>query len=77
MLGAEPLDCRFWSGSDVSGLQGLYIGSGGGRRRPSRLREPILERGFWGGAYKQDGRRSFYWFVGGFSGLTIVCRRDF
>lgn len=52
-----------------SGLGGLSTGSGGAGRRP-RLREPHSGAGLL-------GRRGFYWLVGGFSGLTMVCRRDF
>lgn len=46
VLGAELLGCRRWCGGELSGLQRLYTGVGGVRRRP-RLREPILERDFW------------------------------
>lgn len=46
---------------------GAFYWRGGPGRRPSRRREPTLE----------PGRESFYWLVGGFYELTIVCRRGF
>lgn len=60
-----------WSrgGGVLPGWRALSAGSGGAGRRP-RLREPHSGAGLL-------GKRSFYGLVGGFSGLTIVCRRDF